>query len=78
MGERTVVKYITLATLGLRIASKMFSKIKEVKGAASPGGEKITFEEWVDISVMLQEEIISAIPDIDAYVVLVPKDQGWS
>ena len=77
MGQRTIIKNITLATIGLRVASRMFREYKEAKAKGSPGGEKVTFDEWVDMSLILQEEIMSALPEIDAYVILMPKDMGY-
>ena len=67
MGTRTIVKYLTLATMALRIASKMYQKVRESTSEGSPGGEKVTFEEWVDMSLILQEEIMAALPDIETY-----------
>ena len=77
MGRRTIDKYFSLVLVGFRIVRVMWSKIKEVRASDSPGGKDITIEEWMDLGDVLAGEIMMALPEVEAHVLLVPKDEGY-
>jgi hypothetical protein len=73
MGERSFLKYFTLVSLAFSVARGIMKKAKEAKAPDSEGGEKITTLEWVEIGMVIEDEIMERIPEIEAVVILKPK-----
>ena len=74
MGERSFFKYFTLFRLAFRLARALMEKAAEVKAPESEGGVKITPDEWIDIGGVIADQIMAAVPEVQAVVMIQPTD----
>jgi len=75
MGERTVVKYMTLVMAFIKLASTFMVSYRNAQRENSPGGEKITQEEWYDVAIAVQDELSDSLPGMKAFVFFVPEEE---
>ena len=74
MGERTAIKYSTLAMVFLSLASTFFSAFRKAKSEGSPGGEEITQAEWFEIGMDVEKKLGEALPGVKAFVFFVAEE----
>ena len=73
MAERTVIKYFTIFMVFMRLASRFYSQWQAAIQAGSPGGDKVTAEEWAEIGMGIGTELQAAIPELEVFVFMKPK-----
>ena len=77
MGKRTINRYLTLFRIFMSMAGGFWQKYKDSRSKASDGGAEVTTDEWIEIGNDMAMRFMESLPDIEAYIVLIPKDEKY-